>query len=125
MLKPSRAFSSFSVDDLAKAKQFYSQTLGLEVTEPMGQLQLSLTGGTNVFIYGKTHHLAADFTVLNFPVPDVEKAVDALVARGVKFEVYDSATLKTDAKGISRGEGPVIAWFRDPAGNVLSVLETE
>ena len=108
-----RVFSSFSVDDLAKAKAFYSQTLGLEVSEPMGQLALHLPDGHRVFLYAKPDHVAATFTVLNFPVDDVDKAVDELVRLGVRFERYDTPSLKTDEKGISRGK-PTVAWFRIP-----------
>lgn len=128
MFKESKAFSSFSVNDVAKAKQFYADTLGLYVMESteggMGLLGLHLAGGGEVMIYPKPNHTPATFTVLNFPVPSVEKAVDELTRRGVKFEVYETPDIKTDARGISRGNGPTIAWFKDPAGNVLSVLET-
>lgn len=126
MFKEATVFSSFSVDDVQKAKTFYSQTLGLkvsEVSEMNGLLELHLAGGARVLIYPKPNHTPATFTVLNFPVDDVEEAVDALVERGVRFEHYDEDNLKTDEKGIARGEGPPIAWFRDPAGNILSVLE--
>ena len=125
MLKDSAAFSGFSVDDVNKAKQFYGATLGLEVSEneEMGDLlELHLAGGTTVVVYPKPDHKAATFTILNFPVDDIEKAVDELAERGVQFEHYEGK-LKTDRKGIFRGEGPKIAWFRDPAGNILSVLE--
>jgi len=125
LLKDSPAFSGFAVKDLAEAKAFYSETLGLKVTsEPMGILKLHLTGGNNVLVYPKPDHVAATYTVLNFPVDSVDLAVDTLSARGVNFEHYDMPSLKTDAKGVCRGpEGPVIAWFKDPAGNILSVLE--
>ncbi len=126
MLKDSKAFSGFSVDDLAKAKEFYGKTLGLKVTESMGNLNLHLAGGATVIIYPKATHSPATFTILNFPVDDVEKAVDKLAKRGVRFEVYKQPDIKTDAKGIHRGDGgPVIAWFKDPAGNILSVLEAK
>jgi catechol 2,3-dioxygenase-like lactoylglutathione lyase family enzyme len=123
MLAGSKAFSSFSVDDLAKAKEFYGGTLGLDVSEEqeMG-LGLRLAGGTQVFIYPKQDHAPASFTVLNFPVDDVDAAVDELGQAGVRFERYDQDELKTDEKGVFRGEGPTIAWFKDPAGNILSVL---
>ena len=123
MLAGSKAFSSFSVDDLAKAKEFYGGTLGLDVSEEqeMG-LGLRLAGGTQVFIYPKQDHAPASFTVLNFPVDDVDAAVDELGQAGVRFERYDQNELKTDEKGVFRGEGPTIAWFKDPAGNTLSVL---
>ena len=126
MLRDSKAFSSFSVDDPQKAKTFYGQTLGLEVSEVpemQGLLQLRLAGGNVVLIYPKANHTPATFTVLNFPVSDVEQTVDKLTRLGVRFERYDDKDIKTDAKGISRGQGPDIAWFKDPAGNILSVLK--
>jgi catechol 2,3-dioxygenase-like lactoylglutathione lyase family enzyme len=124
MLRDSPSFSSFSVDDIAKAKAFYGETLGLKVSESHGMLTLHLAGGAAVLLYPKADHQPASFTVLNFPVPKVEKAVDELARRGVRFEIYDRPDLKTDAKGICRDSGgPVIAWFKDPAGNILSVLE--
>lgn len=123
MLKQSKAFNSFSVDNIAKAKEFYGGTLGLEVTEANGMLKLS-AGDNTVLIYPKPNHAPATFTVLNFPVNSIDKAVDELTKRGVRFEIYNDPNLKTDNRGILRGEGPVIAWFKDPAGNVLSVLET-
>jgi catechol 2,3-dioxygenase-like lactoylglutathione lyase family enzyme len=125
MLKDSKAFSGFSVDDLAKAKDFYGRTLGLEVTdEPMGFIGLRLGSGAKVLVYPKPNHTPATFTILNFPVDDVDTAVDELAKRGVRFEIYDTPDLKTDKKGVARGNGgPTIAWFKDPAGNVLSVLE--
>jgi catechol 2,3-dioxygenase-like lactoylglutathione lyase family enzyme len=126
MFKDTHAFSSFSVDDLQKAKHFYGETLGLEVSETKEGLALKIAGGGDVFIYPKPNHEAASFTVLNFPVADIEKAVDALSKLGVTFEHYEGE-MKTDAKGIFRGadrnEGPNIAWFKDPAGNILSVVE--
>lgn len=127
MFKDTKAFSGFSVDDLQKAKAFYSQTLGLNVSEEeMGALTLHIAGGTNILIYPKDNHTPATFTILNFPVANVEQAVDELTRRGVRFEIYDEPDLKTDTKGISRGNGgPTIAWFKDPAGNILSVLEVE
>ncbi|MBC8030198.1 MAG: VOC family protein [Pyrinomonadaceae bacterium] len=128
MFKDTKAFSSFSVDDLNRAKEFYGQTLGLEVSETKEGLGLQIAGGGPVFLYPKPNHTPASFTVLNFPVDDIEKAVDDLTALGVQFESYEGE-LKTDEKGIfrgaARGEGPNIAWFKDPAGNILSVLETE
>ena len=123
MFKNSHAFSGFSVDDIPKAKAFYAGTLGLEVSEENGMLTLRLAGGNNVLVYPKQNHTPATFTILNFPVDNVDEAVDALVARGVRFEIYDEEHLKTDAKGIARGDGPTIAWFKDSAGNILSVLE--
>lgn len=123
-LRDSAAFSGFSVDDIPAARQFYSQTLGLEVSEQNGMLTLHLGSGARVLVYPKgADHAPASFTVLNFPVPDIERAVDALAARGVRFERYDSMADDVDARGIFRGGGPLIAWFTDPAGNVLSVLQ--
>jgi catechol 2,3-dioxygenase-like lactoylglutathione lyase family enzyme len=124
MLNPSKAFSSFSVNDIQKAKDFYGNTLGLEVSGgPEGTLTVPLSGDTKALMYPKPNHQPATFTVLNFPVPSVDKAVDELSKRGVKFEIYNEPNLKTDSRGVSRGNGPTIAWFKDPAGNILSVLE--
>jgi catechol 2,3-dioxygenase-like lactoylglutathione lyase family enzyme len=124
VLKDSRGFSGFSVDDVAKAKEFYTGTLGLKVTEENGMLTLHLAGATTVLVYPKDDHKPATFTVLNFPVDDIEATVDALTAAGVRFERYEGTGIETDAKGIFRGGGPLIAWFTDPAGNVLSVLQS-
>jgi catechol 2,3-dioxygenase-like lactoylglutathione lyase family enzyme len=122
MLKESKAFSGFSTNDIAACKRFYGETLGLDVSEEMGGLGLHLAGGGEVFIYPKDNHEPATFTVLNFPVEDIEAAVDRLTAAGVTFERYDG--FDQDEKGIARGdEGPAIAWFKDPAGNILSVLQ--
>jgi predicted enzyme related to lactoylglutathione lyase len=123
MLKHSKAFSGFSAGDIQTAKKFYSETLGLDVTESHGLLTLRLAGGHNVLIYPKPNHVPATFTVLNFPVKDVDLAVNELTKRGVRFEMYDLPNLKTDKKGIMRGNGPTIAWCKDPAGNILSVIE--
>jgi catechol 2,3-dioxygenase-like lactoylglutathione lyase family enzyme len=124
MLENSHAFSSFSVNDIGKAKLFYGQVLGLRISEQPQGLGLSLPGGGEVFLYPKPNHTPATFTVLNFPVPSVEEAVKQLTAKGVRFERYDDPNLKTDDKGISRGGGgPTIAWFKDPAGNFLSLVE--
>jgi predicted enzyme related to lactoylglutathione lyase len=126
MFKDSEAFSSFSVDDVVAAKQFYGETLGLEISdvpEMDGILDLSLAGGGQVMIYAKPDHSPATFTVLNFRADDIDRAVDQLADRGVDFEIYDEGEIKTDEKGIMRSNGPQIAWFRDPAGNVLSVLQ--
>ncbi len=124
MLKASNAFSGFSTNDIVKAKDFYGRTLGIEVSEEYGLLNLHLGGGTDVLIYPKANHAPATFTVLNFPVDDVDKAVDELTKRGVRFEIYNDPDFKTDNKGVSRGNGgPTIAWFKDPAGNILSVLD--
>jgi catechol 2,3-dioxygenase-like lactoylglutathione lyase family enzyme len=125
MLKDTKAFSGFSTDDIQKAKEFYGKTLGLNVSEDRGLLTLHLGGDGKVIIYPKTHHIPASFTVLNFPVDNVEKTVDDLARAGVKFERYDAADIKTDEKGIHRGQGPDIAWFKDPAGNILSILKPD
>ena len=123
MLKESKAFSGFSVNDIQKAKDFYGRTLGLQVSESHGLLTLQLAGGNKVLIYPKGNHAPATFTVLNFPVENVDESVDELAKRGVRLEIYDESDIKTDEKGIMRGNGPTIAWFKDPAGNVLSVIE--
>jgi predicted enzyme related to lactoylglutathione lyase len=125
MLRDSKAVSGFATGDIAKAKQFYGETLGLKVSESHGHLTLHLAGGNNVLIYPKPNHVPATFTVLNFPVSDVDQAVDELTRRGVRFEIYDLPEIKTDKKGVMRGNGPTIAWFKDPCGNILSVLETD
>lgn len=121
MFKDTKAFSGFAVDDVEAAKQFYGDTLGVEVTEEDDALLLHLGGGAEVFVYPKAEHEPAGFTILNFPVDDVDAAVDELTGRGVAFERYEG--MPQDDKGIMRGNGPDIAWFRDPAGNVLSVLK--
>jgi len=123
MFKNIKAFSGFSVDDVQKAKQFYGETLGLTVSEENGMLHLHIAGDTDIFVYPKPNHTPATFTILNFPVDDIDKAVDDLVERGVRFERYEG--IKADEKGIARGEVPGIAWFKDPAGNVLSVLQSD
>jgi catechol 2,3-dioxygenase-like lactoylglutathione lyase family enzyme len=123
MLENSKAFSGFAAPDPGKVKEFYQETLGLKVTEEHGLLTLHLAGGNHVLIYPKSNHVPATFSVLNFPVDDVDLAVGELSRRGVRFEKYDGPVIKTDEKGIMRGNGPTIAWFKDPAGNVLSVLE--
>ncbi len=125
MFKNANAFSGFSVDDIPAAREFYGTTLGLEVADVEDMLDITLGSGSHVLIYPKADHEPATFTILNFPVADVDAAVDDLAARGVAFERYDEPELKTDDKGISRGSGPTIAWFRDPAGNILSVLDAE
>ena len=123
MLKDSRAFSGFSTETFPRQKNSMLQPSGLDVTESHGVLTLRLAGGNNVLIYPKPNHVPATFTVLNFPVQDVDLAVDELTRQGVRFEIYDLPGLKTDKKGIMRGNGPTIAWFKDPAGNILSVIE--
>jgi catechol 2,3-dioxygenase-like lactoylglutathione lyase family enzyme len=124
MLKDNTTFSGFSTDDVEAAKEFYGETLGLEVEESGPGIALHLAGGGNVLVYGKPDHEPASFTVLNFEVDDIEAAVDGLAERGVEFERYEGTELETDEKGVFRGGGPLIAWFKDPAGNVLSVIET-
>ncbi|WP_371779614.1 VOC family protein [Streptosporangium subroseum] len=121
MFKDTNAFSGFSVNDMEKAKEFYGGTLGLDLSEEYGLVTLHLAGGTNVLIYPKPDHVPASFTILNFPVDDIEAAVDELTGRGVSLENYGLPEM--DNKGIHRGEGPYIAWFKDPAGNILSVLQ--
>jgi catechol 2,3-dioxygenase-like lactoylglutathione lyase family enzyme len=121
MLTNSKAFSGFAVDDAQKAREFYGETLGLETSEEHGLLTLHLAGGRDTLVYPKPDHTPATYTILNFPVDDIEKSVDELSARGVRFERYDG--FEQDERGIARAGGPYIAWFRDPAGNVLSVLQ--
>jgi catechol 2,3-dioxygenase-like lactoylglutathione lyase family enzyme len=125
MLKDVQAFSGFSVDDIPAAREFYGTTLGLEVSDVEDMLDITLGSGAHVLIYPKPSHEPATYTVLNFPVGDVDSAVDDLTSRGVAFERYDEPDLKTDEKGVFRGPGPTIAWFRDPAGNILAVLEAQ
>jgi uncharacterized protein YqgV (UPF0045/DUF77 family) len=126
MFTHSHAFSGFSVDDIASARTFYAETLGIEVSEANGMLTLHLGGGGRVLVYPKESHEPASFTVLNLPVDDIDAAVDALAAHGVAFERYEG--MPHDDKGIVRPPlpeyGPPIAWFKDPAGNILSVLQT-
>src|SRR5215210_6029867 len=119
-----QAFSGFSVNDVREARRFYGETLGMEVSEesePMSMLELRVAGGQNVLVYAKPDHAPASFTILNFPVKDIEEAVNELAGRGVRFERYEGA--EQDEKGIFRGGGPPITWFKDPAGNVLSVIQ--
>ena len=126
MLAESKAFSGFAVDDLDAARTFYGETLGLNTSEPMEDVLLSLdhSGGSSTLIYVKPDHQPATYTVLNFPVDDVEATVDGLAGRGVEFERYEG--FDQDEKGISRSPaGPLIAWFKDPAGNILAVLDGE
>lgn len=130
MIDSTKAFSSFSVNDIEKASEFYQNILGLEVNEiPMGEnglLEIKIAGGAKVMIYPKPNHVPATFTVLNFPVNDLEKTVDELTSRGVKFEQYDMGDFKTNEKGIihGNGHGPDIAWFNDPAGNIIGVMQS-
>lgn len=122
MLQGQPAFSGYSANDIGTARTFYADTLGLSVSEEMGMLNLDLAGGQRVIIYPKDDHQPATFTVLNFEVPDIDAAVDDLAARGVAFERYDG--VPQDERGIAREFGPPIAWFRDPAGNILSLIQT-
>ena len=125
MFTDTKAFSGFAVDDLQKARDFYGETLGLRtsVLEEGVLLSLHLAGERDTLVYQKPDHAPANYTILNFPVDDINKAVDELTERGVQFERYQG--LEQDDKGIARGQGPNIAWFKDPAGNVLSVLEQD
>ena len=127
MLQAKAAFSGFSVDDLAKAKEFYTRTLGLELADDKMGLQLKFPGGGQVFVYDKPDHQPASFTILNFVVDDIDAAVDELISSGVTMERYDNMPAPQDEKGILRGrganQGPDIAWFKDPAGNILAILQ--
>ncbi len=123
MFADTKAFSGFAVDDIESAREFYGETLGLRTSVEHGLLFLHLAGDRDTLAYPKPGHTPADFTILNFPVDDIDAAVDALAARGVRFERYDG--MPQDEKGIMRGNGPDIAWFTDPAGNVLSVLKEQ
>ena len=122
MLATSHAFSGFSTDDIPKAKEFYATTLGLDVSEEEGMLSLKFPGGQTVLIYPKDNHEPATFTVLNFEVDDIDAAVNGLLGKGVTFERYGEIA-NQDERGIARGDGPPIAWFKDPAGNILSVIQ--
>jgi predicted enzyme related to lactoylglutathione lyase len=126
MFKHTKAFSGFSVDDTVKAKAFYGDVLGLDVEEleMPGILSLHMEGGADILIYTKPNHTPATFTILNFPVNDVEETVDQLTRRGIEFIIYNEPDFKTDNKGIFHG-GPLIAWFKDPASNILSVIEKD
>ena len=121
MFANTKAFSGFAADDVEKAREFYGETLGLKTSEEHGLLTLHLAGDRPTLVYPKPDHTPANYTILNFPVDDIDEAVDGLAARGVQFERYDG--MEQDEKGIMRAEGPYIAWFKDPAGNVLSVLQ--
>lgn len=127
MFSPKAAFSGFSVNDLDKAKQFYAETLGLKLADETMGLNFDLPGGGGIFIYPKDDHQPATFTILNFVVDDIDKAVDELTSSGASFERYDNMPGDQDEKGIMRGlaakQGPDIAWFKDPAGNILAVLQ--
>jgi catechol 2,3-dioxygenase-like lactoylglutathione lyase family enzyme len=126
MFADTKAYSGFAVDDLQKARKFYGETLGLRTSvldEENGLMSLHLAGDRDTLVYRRPDHIPAAYTILNFPVDDIDKAVDELTARGVRFETYDG--FEQDKKGISRGGGPSIAWFKDPAGNVLSVIQEQ
>jgi len=122
MFENTKAFSGFAVDDMDKAREFYGQTLGIRTSEEYGLMTLHLAGGDRpTLVYPKPNHTPANYTILNFPVDDIDRAVDELAGRGVQMERYDE--FEQDERGIMRAEGPYIAWFRDPAGNILSVLQ--
>ena len=121
MFENTKAFSGFAVDDVQKAREFYGETLGLKTSEEHGLLTLHLAGDRDTIIYPKPDYAPATYTILNFPVDDIDQAVDELAKRGVEFERYDG--FEQDEKGVFRDEGPYIAWFKDPAGNILSVLQ--
>jgi catechol 2,3-dioxygenase-like lactoylglutathione lyase family enzyme len=121
MFANTKAFSGFAVDDVQKAREFYGETLGIKTSEQNGLLTLHLAGDRDTLAYPRPGHIPADYTILNFPVEDIDSAVEDLLARGVRFERYDG--FEQDEKGVFRGGGPYIAWFKDPAGNVLSVLQ--
>jgi len=121
MFENTRAFSGFAVDDLEAAKKFYGEVLGLKTSEQYGLLTLHLAGGRDTLVYPKPDHTPASYTILNFGVDDIDAAVDELISRGVELEKYDG--LGQDGKGINRAGGPYIAWFKDPAGNILAVLQ--
>ena len=126
MFANTKAYSGFAVDDVQKASEFYGETLGLKTSildEEHGLLSLHLAGDRDTLVYQKPDFIPATYTILNFPVDDIDKVVDELAARGVRFERYDN--FEQDEKGISRGDGPLIAWFKDPAGNILSVLQDD
>jgi len=124
MFKHTKAFSGFSVGDINKARNFYANILGLDVEDMNGMFQLNINGGGHILVYEKPHHVPATYTILNFPVKDIDEAVDGLTARGVRFIQY-AEPIKTDEKGICRQGWPLIAWFEDPSGNILSVLQAE
>jgi catechol 2,3-dioxygenase-like lactoylglutathione lyase family enzyme len=121
MFGNTKAFSGFAVDDLEQARRFYGETLGIKTSEQHGLMTLHLAGGRDTLVYPKPGHRPASYTILNFPVDDIEATVDALAARGVRFERYEG--MDQDERGIGRGGGPYIAWFTDPAGNILAVLQ--
>jgi catechol 2,3-dioxygenase-like lactoylglutathione lyase family enzyme len=126
MFEPTAVFGGYSVDDIEAAKEFYGTTLGLPVTEMMGGVQIELPGGSAIWVYGKPDHQPASYTTANFVVPDIAAAVQYLTGKGITFELYEG--MHQDEQGIARGkaqgQGPDIAWFKDPAGNILAVLES-
>lgn len=122
MIKQNQAFSSFSVTDLQQAKQFYGDVLQMEVSENEYDLELNIGGNKKVMVYPKKNHTPASFTILNFPVDNIDEAVETLKGKGIRFEIYNEPDLTTDEKGIMRS-GPLIAWFKDPFGNILSVIQ--
>lgn len=125
MIRTKEAFSGFAVNDIDSAKEFYGTTLGMDISDSeMGTAELKLGSGASVMLYPKDDHTPADYTMLNIPVDNIDEAVEELTERGVEFIIYNSGDIKTDDKGIMRGNGPNIAWFKDPAGNIISVLET-
>ncbi len=126
MIKDSQVFSGFAVKDLEAAKKFYGETLGQDVRDgPMGVMELHLAGGASIMVYPKDDHVPATYTILNFPVADVDAAVDELTAAGVTMEQYGRPEIQQDTKGIARDpQGPAVAWFTDPSGNIISVLQT-
>jgi len=123
MFKDTQAFSGFSVNDLEATKEFYSTVLGVDVQSDQMGLHLNIPGGRPIFVYPKKDHTPASFTILNFPVENIDEAVEALTAKGVAFEHYEMTDEKGIARGLSRNMGPDIAWFKDPSGNILSVLQ--
>lgn len=125
MFKDVKAFSGFSVKEISGAIKFYEETLGLEISQTMGQLVLHIAGGGTVFVYAKPNHVPATFTVLNFPVQNLQQAMNELREKGVEFIIYKEKDFETDDRGVFHGGGPKIAWFKDPSGNILSVLEKD
>ena len=123
MISHNQVFSSFSVSDLHEAKKFYSEILGMQVAAGEYTLELLIDGDHKIIVYPKSDHSPASFTILNFPVDDIEMDCENLKRKGIKFEIYDEAMIKTDKNGIFRGEGPLIAWFKDPSGNILSIIQ--
>lgn len=125
MFKDVKAFSGFSVKEISEAMKFYKEILGLQISQTMGQLVLHIAGGGTVFVYAKPNHVPATFTVLNFPVQNLQEAMNELRKKGVRFIIYKEKDFETDDQGVFHGGGPKIAWFKDPSGNILSVLEKD